>query len=146
MAKVKVQTQARAKRIAESVPLKGAFAGFDFLTLTMLLQELIPLIISCFQPDDGPDVQKHVQENHNPKQKECCGYDKRMAYNAARAARRAARRRGVRLTWSQGLALGYATLDDIRLEADPGSISQVIREHDGDPVTPDAEDEIDWTM
>lgn len=146
MAKVKAQTAARAGRIAATIPPSGAYAGFDFVTLTLLLQQLIPLIISCFQPDDGVDAQKYVTRNWSGKQKEYGGYSKDVAFRAARAARRSAWRKGVRLTWAQGLVLGIATLDDIRIDPDPGSMSAIIREQDGDPVSPGAEDEIDWTM
>lgn len=147
MPAVKAQTQARARRIAATVPLVGGFAGFDFGALTLLLQELIPLIISCFQPDDGPDAKQYVTRNWSSKQKDYGGYDKAVAFRAARAARRSAWRRGVRLTWAQGLTLGIATLDDIRKDADPGSMSAIIREHEGAVIPPDDDsDEADWNL
>jgi hypothetical protein len=81
-----------------------------------IVTTLLPIIIDCFDPDDGPQAQEYVTKRF--KQAETSGkyrgYSRSLARSMARRAKQAGRKEGIRLTWTQAFEVGFAALDDIR--------------------------------
>jgi hypothetical protein len=116
MATLKPQTEARASLIADRLNNKPQMMGLDFGSIVGIIIELLPIIIDCFDPDDGPQSVEYVTKRYNEAEADGSyrGYDKRLAKAMARRAKQAARRKKQRVTWSQAYEMGFAALDDIR--------------------------------
>jgi hypothetical protein len=108
------QTQARATTIATLVVSK--MMGVDIAIIIAVLMELLPIIIDCFDPDDGPQAQEYVLGRYTEadSSNKYRGYDKRLVKATARRAKQAGRRTKNRITWTQAYELAFAVLDDIR--------------------------------
>lgn len=125
----KVQTQLRARAIAES--LKSTPLGaIDLGTILDLLMTIIPWLIDCFNPADGQEAQQYVAKRFNAGSvnDEYGGYDKRLVKATARAAMNAGKKRNILLTYDQAYAIALKTLDNIRT-GDEQEASIVIREN-----------------
>ena len=126
----KPQTEARANLIVDSLNNKPKMMGLDFGSIVSVIMELLPIIINCFDPDDGPQSVQYVSARYTDADKgnEYRGYSRSLARSMARNAKQAARRKGQRITWAQGYEIGFAALDDIR-EGDPQQASVAISEN-----------------
>lgn len=113
---LKPQTQARANLIADQLNHRPQMMGLDFGSIVAIIIELLPIIIDCFDPDDGPQAQEYVEKRYNEDNAENAyrGYDKRLVKAMARRAKQAARRKSQRITWTQAYEMAFAALDDIR--------------------------------
>lgn len=110
------QTNARAENIAKSLDGREQMMGLDFGGIVSIIIELLPMIIDCFDPDDGPQAQDYVAKRYDASNASDLyrGYDKRLVKAMARNAKQAARRKKSRITWSQAYEMAFAALDDIR--------------------------------
>lgn len=128
----KPQTEARARGIAEAVQNKGALAAIDLQTIIDIISELIPSIIDCFDPDDGPQAQDYVLKRYDAEKAQqgdrYRGYSRSLVRSMARQAKRAGRRTKKRITWQQAYECAFGSLDDIRT-GDTGSASIAIAEN-----------------
>lgn len=124
------QTEARANKIAEACNHRPEMLGFDFGTIVLIVSVLLPYIIDCFDPDDGPQAVDYVNDRWNEENtdNEYRGYDKRLVKAMTRRAKLAARRCHQRATWTQAREIAFATLDDIR-NGDPQQASIAIAEN-----------------
>lgn len=120
-----VQTRLRAEMVAQQVALSPLFVAFQWDALVEILTELIPVVISCFRPDDGPQAAAYVARRWSPER----GYDSRLVKGAARRAKYAAARKRIRMTWDQAYEVALRALDDIRT-GDMQQASLVIREQE----------------
>lgn len=112
----KPQTEARARGISEKLGERGPMAMLDIAIIIAIITQLLPMIIDCFDPDDGPQAQDYVKKRYNSGKADnrYRGYDKRLAKAMARNAKRAARREKSRISWSQAYETAFIALDDIR--------------------------------
>lgn len=126
----KPQTEARANLIADSLNNRPQMMGLDFGSIVSIIMELLPIIIDCFDPDDGPQSVQYVSARYKAEDKDnkYHGYTRSLARTMARNAKQAARRKGQRITWTQGYEMGFAALDNIR-EGDPQQASVAISEN-----------------
>lgn len=131
----KVQTQARAAGVAALAQQDDVFKGFDYAALIAVLIELVPIIVSCFEPTDGPSTQREIEKQWDAEHagNQYGGYDRSLAVRVQQNALTAARRKRLSLTRAQALALAVRTLDDIRL-GDTEQTSLIVRE------------QLDWVM
>jgi|2_EtaG_2_1085320.scaffolds.fasta_scaffold00515_14 hypothetical protein len=111
-----IQTNARARLIAQSLENRPQMMGLGFGSIVAIIIELLPVLINCFDPDDGPQSQEYVSDRYTESDagNDYRGYDKRLVKAMARRAKQAARRRRSRVTWSQAYEMAFAALDDIR--------------------------------
>lgn len=134
-----VQTKARVSGLAHTLAATAPFQGVDWDALVKILIELIPVIVACFRPDDGPQAQKKVADRWNEDKagNEWGGYEPQLVKSlATRALNTAWKKERVRLTRQQAIALAIATLDDVRT-GDPHQASLIVREQES---TLDADD------
>lgn len=136
----KPQTEARANNIADALNHRPQMLGFDFGAILLIITKLLPMIIDCFDPDDGPQAAAYVNRRYDSGDSDdsdntdiLCrlsyrGYDKRLVKATTRRVKQAARRQGQRVTWSQAYEMAYATLDNIR-EGDQQQCSVAIAEN-----------------
>lgn len=127
----RVQTVARATAIANTLKSSSSLAGFDWMSLISILVELIPVIVNCFRPDDGPQAQEYVKKRWNASQATNAygGYDKRLLKAMTRRAKEAAAHKKMSITWDQAHDVALKTLDDVRT----GNVQQsslIIRENE----------------
>lgn len=121
-----VQTQARIETLAQKMMAAPLLMAFPWTDLVRILQELVPVIISCFRPADGTEAQAYVARHYSSRK----GYDPRLVKRVARAALQSSwRKHRIRLTYAQAVEVATKTLDDIRT-ADVQQTSIVIRETD----------------
>lgn len=126
----KPQTEARANTIADMLNHRPQMLGFDFGAIVLIVLKLLPYIIDCFDPDDGPQAVDYVNKRWSEENKDndYRGYDKRLIKAVTRRAKLAARRCHQRVTWTQAREIAYATLDNIR-NGDPQQASVAIAEN-----------------
>lgn len=126
----KPQTEARANAIAEALNHRPQMLAFDFGAIVLIVIKLLPYIIDCFDPDDGPQAVAYVEQrwNEEDKDNDYRGYDKRLLKAVTRRAKFAARRSQQRVTWTQAREIAFVTLDNIR-EGDPQQASVAIAEN-----------------
>ena len=122
---MKLQTDTRARAISQKLFHDNA-DGFDFDSIFQIITSLIGVLIDCFDPDDGGQAQEYVIKrftgtDENP------SYKRSLWRTTARQVKRAARKRGRRLTWKQSRVVAMAVLEEIRT-GDPQVLSLVIRE------------------
>lgn len=112
----KPQTDARARGISETLGEEGPMAVLDIAVIIAIITQLLPMIIDCFDPDDGPQAQDYVKKRFttNDRSNRYRGYDKRLAKSMARNAKRAARKEKSRISWAQAYETAFIALDDIR--------------------------------
>ena len=112
----KPQTEARARGISEKLGEDGPMAVLDIAIIIAIITQLLPMIIDCFDPDDGPQAQDYVKRRYDADKatNRYRGYDKRLSKAMARNAKRAARREHSRISWSQAYETAFIALDDIR--------------------------------
>ena len=112
----KPQTEARARGISEKLSETGPMAILDIAIIIAIITQLLPMIIDCFDPDDGPQAQDYVKKRYKSSEasNRYRGYDKRLAKSMARNAKRAARREKSRISWAQAYETAFIALDDIR--------------------------------
>lgn len=124
------QTKARATLIAQSLDGRQQMMGLDFGGIVSIIIELLPIIIDCFDPDDGPQAQEYVAKRYDASEKDNAyrGYNKALVKSMARRAKQAARRKKSRVTWTQAYEMAFAALDDIRT-GDTGQASVAIAEN-----------------
>lgn len=123
---MQIQTQARIEGVATKLMASPVLLAFPWTDLIRILQELVPVIISCFRPADGAEAQAYVVRHYSEKK----GYDERLLKRTARAALQTSwRKHRIRLTYAQAVEIARQTLDDIR-EGDTQQTSIVIRETD----------------
>jgi len=110
------QTNARATLISQSLEGREQMMGLDFGSIITIITQLLPMIIACFNPDDGPQAQAYVSKRYNPANADdqYRGYDKRLVKAMARQAKNAGRREKQHVTWTQAYEMAFAALDDIR--------------------------------
>jgi len=128
----KPQTQARANLIADNLNNKPKMLGLDFGSLNGIVGRLLPILIACFNPDDGQQAQEYVSKRWTATNADniYCGYDKRLVKSVARSAKQAARQEGQIITWRQAYEIALSTLDDIRVgDANQASIA-IAENHD----------------
>jgi hypothetical protein len=130
MATFKPQTEARANSIAAALNGRPKMLGIDINNIILIIQELLPIIIDCFDPDDGPQAAEYVLKRFSAanSDNDYRGYDKRLVKATARRTKQAARRKRQRVTWTQAYEMSFATLDDIR-QGDPQQASIAISEN-----------------
>jgi hypothetical protein len=128
--KKKPQTEARANGIAQKLSESGPMAVFDIATLIPILTTLLPSLIACFDPDDGPQAKDYVASRFTSSDADSNyrGYDKRLVKAMARRAKQAGRQEGTRLSWTQAYEAAFVTLDDIRV-GDSSTASIAISEN-----------------
>lgn len=126
-----IQTQARATAIVDALKTAKSFAGFNWADLIPIVTQMIPVLVNCFHPDDGPQAQQYVAQRWNANQAtdEYGGYDKRLLKAVTRRAKEAAARLKKNLTWEQAGDVALKTLDDIRV-GNAQQASLVIRENE----------------
>ena len=126
----KPQTEARARGIAEKLSANGAMSAIDLGSIISIITSLLPILIDCFDPDDGPQSQKYVKDRYDKSEagEKYRGYDKRLVKAMARRAKQAARRQHMRISWAQAYEAAFASLDDIR-EGDTSTASIAIAEN-----------------
>lgn len=124
------QTDARARGIAEKLSANGPMSAIDLGSIISIITQLLPIIMDCFDPDDGPQAQKYVEDRYDESESggKYRGYDKRLVKAMARRAKQAARRQGMRITWGQAYEAAFTSLDDIR-EGDTSTASIAIAEN-----------------
>ena len=128
----KPQTEARANLIADGLNNKPKMMGLDFGSIVSIIIELLPMIIACFDPDDGPQAVEYVTKRYDEAESSNSyrGYDKALVKAMARRAKQAGRKQGQRITWGQAYEMAFAALDDIRLgDAHQASIA-ISENHD----------------
>lgn len=127
----KIQTNALANKIADRLTADtgGPMKAIDIALILMLIEILLPIIIDCFDPDDGEQVQQYLNKRYDSSQSSnrYGGYQRSTVRAAAREAKRAGRRSG-RITWSQARATAIATFEEARL-GDAQQLSLAIREN-----------------
>jgi hypothetical protein len=124
------QTKARANLIAQELDGRQQMMGLDVITIISIITELLPMIIACFDPDDGPQAQEYVEKRYDGSKSDdqYRGYTRSLARTMARRAKMAARKERKRITWTQAYEMGFAALDDIRT-GDPHQASVAISEN-----------------
>lgn len=125
-----LQTDLQARSLANHYVARREQSGrgeaIDIGMILGIAEILIPLVIKCFRPDDGPDAQRYVTARYDASDD---SYKQRMVNRVARQAKKAARQKGERITKDQAQEIAVATLDQVRL-GDAQELSLVIREHD----------------
>ena len=129
----RLQTQARASKIADSLKSAASFAGFDFGSgsVISIVLDLIPILVNCFRPDDGQQAKEYVVKrwNANLSNNEYGGYDKRLLKAVSRRAKDAAAKSKKSITWEQAEDIALKTLDDVRT-GNAQQASLIIKEND----------------
>lgn len=126
----KPQTEARARGIAQKLNDSGPLAALDLGSIISIITTLLPIIIDCFDPDDGPQAQKYVKDRYDESESSnrYRGYDKRLVKAMARRAKQAGRKENTRLSWAQAYEAAFVALDDIR-DGDTATASIAISEN-----------------
>ena len=118
---MKIQTQLRAVLAARSLERKSSeIAAIGSGFFVELFKALLPLLLECFDPDDGQEVKSYVAARRN---------DKRLRKGIARRAKIAARKQGARLAWRQARLVADEVIEQIAT-TESSDITLVIREHD----------------
>lgn len=127
---VGVQTEARAHMIAQRLESNEKMMGLNAGSIVTVLIELLPTLISCFDPDDGQQAVQYVTQRYDDSKKgdQDRGYRRGLARTMARRAKMSARKKRQRITWDQAREMGFAALDDVRL-GDPHQVSVAIAEN-----------------
>jgi hypothetical protein len=123
---MKVNTQAAASRIASRLN-NGSFraTGISLDVILGLAEELIPVLIQCFKPDDGTQAQKYLQKRFNPDTKT---FNKMLVRQTSRRVKTVAQRNGTLITFDAAEQIAQDTLLEA-LQMDPHALSVLIREN-----------------
>ena len=123
----------RAEEIAHSLQGEdGELVGFDpftIMAIISIISTLLPMIIECFEPDDGDQVVQYIGNRYDASKSdnEYRGYDRRLVRATTRRAKQAARKEGEPITWGQATEIAYATLDNLRT-SDPAQLTEAIKD------------------
>jgi len=116
---------AMAPRSDGSVP---SIAAIDFGFILGLITELLPLLMNCFKPDDGAQVQKYLKRRYRTRGKHKDTFRKGTLRRAALQAKEAAEAEGGLLSWDQCELTAHASLHEAMV-MDPQELSIVIHEN-----------------
>lgn len=118
-----VQTNARAKTIANVLKTNPLVAAIDWMTIIQIIVALAPILIKCFIPADGREAKAYVGKRFLNNR-----FDKRLRKAVTRQTLVAGIQQKTKLTYAQAEAIGQAVLDDI-LNGDESQLSLVIHEN-----------------
>jgi hypothetical protein len=125
-----IQSQAFAQGVANRLHQgDGPMKAIDIMLILAIIELLLPIILDCFDPDDGEQVKTYLNARYKAADSgnKYGGYQRSTVRALARRVKAAGRKSGNRVTWLQARQMAIATMEEARV-GNSQALSLAIRE------------------